>query len=666
MSLVSPIYIFMAALGLAPAAPEQGFIRGSQLLALGMTQDPRNTDILIETLLGPDSRAADAAWTALWAVPRAWTPEQMSSILRWLPTAPPVMQPRVAERLPTILGTLVLQRKDLDRPAFLPAEIPLVQSLYTTTTGPLLQSLLFSDRLLREVPIPTSLFQEWLARSDEVSLAALRVAPERMGAKSLVSLLEADWAHAGLAWKMQSVQLSCSADPYLAWVRQHAAGDSEVAKRAQTTLQLHSPDPKERKATVEIIGKSDDPGVMTVLLSAMRDPDESVASSALSTFWENPRPYTADVMEDMLHLIPDVSPPLRRTLVENLPVIAGMIAQQRRPLRLSPLSPQDTRIIQSLLDSDDPRILRNLLADYFYFSGLTLSADQVRRWIAMPDEVSIKALPLAPHLGDAPSLLSALDERWKTASAAWKLQAVQIPWGDRQYPAWLDRHLEPGEVGEMARLTLLMLTGITPDKMAEVRRQLAAPAALHRWAQLLPALGPAGSSLALAEMRRDGVLTPDFIQYWGSFGTPLPPEIAAPLLSDRRMAVRSFAARFISFAAPDQAKEWCKAEYYDVRVLGARFADRAAVEDLLVDDRPEVRLAAIVRWATENWPDLDKTLRYGLSDPLLTDNLLLATVGLPQCQTILAAWGASEPQSSKLNSAKSIPHRPFFLPLPAH
>jgi len=664
MSLFGPL--FMAALAVAPASPEPGFLSAAQLSAMGLTQDPRDTDALIQSLHDPEGRAAYQAWIWLWMMPREWSPEQIMATLRWLSAAPPPLQARAADRLPTLLGMLVGQRQDVGEPDFLPAEIPVVQSLYATASGPLLQNLLLSDRLLRTVTIPPRLFEQWLKRSDEVSLPALRVAPDRIDAKTLVALLDADWEQASPAWRLQSVQLASSAAEYLAWLRPHAAGESELARRAQTTLQLHSPDPKERRATAEIVGKSNDPGVMTALLAAMRDPDESVAASALSTFWENPRPYTADVMEDMLRLIPDVSLPLKRTIVENLPQITSVIAQRRVPLHLMPLAPPDLRIVQSLYDSDDPRILRNLLADYRYFSSVSLSEEQLRRWIAMADDISIKALPLAPRWVEGPVLVAALEERWKTADAAWKLQAVQIPWNDPQYLAWLADHLEPGEVGESARLTLLTLTGLTLDKMAEVRPQLTTPAALHRWAQMLPTLGAAGGDLALAELQPDGLLTPDFIPYWTIFGTVVPPEIAEPLLGDRRMSVRSFAEQFFQRAAPEQAKAWCASEYYDVRVLGARLADRTAVEDLLVDDRPEVRLAAIVRWATENWPGLDQTLRYGLSDPLLTDNLLLATVGLPQCQTILAAWGASEPQRSKLNSAKSITHRPFPLPLPAH
>jgi hypothetical protein len=663
MSLALPI--FLAALGLAPAAPEPGFHRSPQSPSLAMTQDLQNTDALIERLSDPELRVAAGAWVALWTIPRSWTPEQLDAILAWLPDAPPLLESMAAQRLPTVLGLLVLPRTDLDRPAFLPAEIPLVQSLYASASLPLLLSLLSCDPLLREVPIPPSLIQQWTGGPDELSLAALRVASERMDAKSLVALLDAGWDQADAAWKLQSVQLAASGAEYLAWLRPRAAGDGELAQRAQTTLQLHSPDPKERKATVEIIGKSNDPGVMAALLSAMRDPDESVAASALFTFWENPRPYTADVMEGMLHLIPDVSLSLRRTIVENLPLIAGVIGQQRSPLRLAPLSPQDTRIIQALFESDDRRMLRNLLADFNYFSNLTLSDVQLLRWIAMPDEISVKALSLAPRWVEPPALLAALEERWKTADDAWKLQAVQMPWADGQYLAWLDRHEEPGEVGEMARLTALMYSGISPAKLADVRHQLTTPAALHRWAQMLPALGKAGSGQALAELVPDGLLTPDLVQNWGAFGTAIPPEIAAPLLDDRRMTVRAFAEQSIQGAAPDQAQGWCGSEFYDVRVLGARLAPRAAVEDLLIDDRPEVRLAAVVRWANENWPDLDKTLRYGLADPLLTDNLLLATVNLPQCQAILSAWGASEPQRSKLNSAKSIPHRLFPLPLPA-
>lgn len=663
MSLFGPL--FLAVLAAAPVPAEPGFLSAAQLSAMGMMQDPRDTQALIEQMRSPDLRAANQAWVGLWMMPREWTPVQLLAILQWLPAAPLPLQDRAADRLPALLGMLVGQRQDRGEADFLPGEIPLMQSLYSASSGPLLQNLLGCDRLLRSVPIPPGRFEQWLKRADDVSLPALRLAPDRIDAPSLVSLLEADWEQASPAWRLQSVQLASGAPEYLAWLRRHAAGEGELAHCAQTTLQLHSQDPKERKATAEIIGKSNDPGVMTALLAAVRDPDESVAASALATFWENPRPYTADVMEDMLHLIPDVSLPLKRTIVENLPLITSVIAQQRVFLRLASLSPPDLQIIQSLYDSDDPRILRNLLADYRYFSSVSLSEEQLRRWIAMADDISIKALPLAPRWVEGPLLVAALSERWKSADGAWKLQAVQIPWRDPQYLGWLAGHLEPGEVGEMARLTLITLSGLTRDEMAEVRTQLASPAALHRWAQMLPALGRAAGDLALAELLPDGLLTPDLIPYWNIFGIVVPPEIAEPLLSDRRMAVRSFAEQFFHSAAPAQAKAWCASEYYDVRVLGARMADRTAVEDLLVDDRPEVRLAALVRWATENWPGLDQTLRYGLSDPLLTDNLLLATVGLPQCQTILAAWGASEPQRSKLNSAKSIPHRPLPLPLPA-
>jgi hypothetical protein len=343
----------------------------------------------------------------------------------------------------------------------------------------------------------------------------------------------------------------------------------------------------------------------------------------------------------------------------------SVIAQQRSQWRLPTLSPQDTRVIEPLFASDDPRILKAALGFYFFLNGLPLPPERVLGWIAMPDDISVPALAIAPLWVKPADLVASLEDRWKTADVAWKLQAVQLTLGSKDYLTWLEGRQEPGEVGDMARLTVQISSGLTVEKMSALRGQLTAPAALHRWASMLPTLGKAAGNLALAELQPDAPLAPDIVRSWGVYGVALPQKTAASLLADRRVAVRAFAAEQIRTATPDEARSWCASPLYDVRVMGARFADRTAIEDLLVDDRPEVRLAAIVRWVVEKWPDLDKTLTYGLSDPLLTDNLLLTTVRLPQCQAALEAWGSKEPQKSKLNSAKSAANIPLSPLLPA-
>ena len=425
------------------------------------------------------------------------------------------------------------------------------------------------------------------------------------------------------------------------------------------TLPLHSPDWHERRAAVEILGKLDTPQAAALLLAAMHDPQSEVADAACTSFWETARPYTPEMMEDMLKILPNVPVITQRKIVQNIPVIVSIVLASQKPapnaLPQPPkLPPEDLAIIYPLYMTEDTQLLKTMLTDYFFFNGLKLPEERLLRWISMPDEISTRALLISPMWVKSDALIKALSDRWENASDAWKLQSVQMPWGAQEYSTWLAQHTgEHGVVGEMAKLTLQMRKPSVAG-MADLRKELTLPLTIQRWAQLLPALGKNGMPLAVNEIKPNEPVTVDILNFWAIYQTPLPEKIALDLLSDNRRVVREVAGSYIAKPDTGHIRQWCRSEWPDVRALGIRFGAPDEVEILLVDENSEVRAAAVIRWITQNWPNTEKVLNYGLDDDLIQDAVLLAAVRLPQLDDPLSLWANTNNQKVKLEHAKTL------------
>jgi len=424
----------------------------------------------------------------------------------------------------------------------------------------------------------------------------------------------------------------------------HLRPTPTLSPEQQTTIDraledLNSDNVEFRAGAVMLLGKYEVAVAQDAVIRALKDPHERVRRAALVSVTEWSRKAPLSAVEPVLSLLTDPDVEIRRMassslrLMVNIRQMARMSSFGRQ--RLQPFSPATEHALVDAFLDEDAIVRRNMLSQYTR-TMFTVPPETFLQLLSDPDrQVRMTALPLASSFADTEAFLKAASHLVDDEDKEIRLLLIRQlfkhnhPLSYHLLQALLD---DPDtEVAAEAELWLFQMKN-DPDLFARIyqryRRNELTDDQATRMIQLAAVLGEGVKEYIYSLMEADdSVVKAEAIRLFLELPWDTSHEqYLRQFINDPSLNIRQLALEYFQYhqerLTSALLEELVFSRYIDVRRFLIQLADslpdkerQFVINELILDESPEIRIAAIHKMARNKLAGWDRVLAASLNDP---------------------------------------------------